>query len=83
MVVTSFIDGDPILELIDATIGLVILGEFFARLSVSRHRLDDLLHPLVLADIAVIVSFMAPISGHGVGFLRALRVVRCFVPIVS
>ena len=54
MVATSLVDGGPILELIDATIGLVILGEFLAcrlgeflaRLAVSRHRLHDLLHPL-------------------------------------
>ena len=45
MVATSLVDGGPILELIDATIGLVI-GEFLARLAVSRHRLHDLLHPL-------------------------------------
>jgi voltage-gated potassium channel len=76
LVATSFVEGGPVLELIDATIGLVILGEFLARLSVSRHRLHDLFHPLGLADIAVIISFTAPISGHGLGFLRALRVLR-------
>ena len=78
LVATSFVEGDPVLELIDATIGLLILGEFLARLSVSRHRLHDLFHPLGLADIAVIISFIAPISGHGLGFLRALRALRLF-----
>jgi voltage-gated potassium channel len=78
LVATSFVEGGPILELIDGTIGLVIFGEFLARLSVSRHRLHDLIHPLGLADIAVIISFMAPISGHGLGFLRALRTLRLF-----
>jgi len=78
MVVTSFVEGGPVLEVVDASIGLVILGEFLARLWVSRHRLHDLLHPLGLADIAVIISFLVPISGHGLGFLRALRVLRLF-----
>ncbi|MGA7261527.1 MAG: ion channel [Stellaceae bacterium] len=78
LVVTSFVDGGPVLELIDAAIGLLIFGEFLARLSVSRQRLHDLLHPLGLADIAVIISFAAPISGHGLGFLRALRALRLF-----
>src|SRR5215472_13571695 len=78
LVATSFIKGGTVLELVDATIGLVIFGEFLARPSVSRHRLHDLLHPLGLADIAVIISFMAPISGHGLGFLRALRTLRLF-----
>ncbi|MBV8335405.1 MAG: potassium channel family protein [Alphaproteobacteria bacterium] len=78
MVVTSFVEGGPVLEVFDAAIGLVILSEFLARLSVSRRRLHDLLHPLGLADIAVIISFLVPISGHGLGFLRALRVLRLF-----
>jgi voltage-gated potassium channel len=78
MVATSFVAGGPALEIIDATIGLLILGEFLARLSISRRRWHDLLHPLGLADIAVIISFLAPISGHGLGFLRALRVLRLF-----
>jgi voltage-gated potassium channel len=78
LVATSFVEGSLYLQLVDAAIGLVILGEFLARLSVSRHRLHDLLHPLGLADIAVIISFIAPISGHGLSFLRALRVLRLF-----
>jgi voltage-gated potassium channel len=35
MVVTSFVEGGPVLEVVDAAIGLVILTEFLARLSVS------------------------------------------------
>jgi voltage-gated potassium channel len=38
----------------------------------------DLLHPLGLADVAVIVSFLAPVSGHGLGLLRALRALCLF-----
>jgi voltage-gated potassium channel len=78
LVVTSFVKGSFFLELIDTGIGLLVLGDFLARLWLSRRRLHDLLHPLGLADIAVIVSFLAPVSGHGVGFLRALRVLRLF-----
>lgn len=78
LVVTSFVQGDRILELIDAAIGLIVLGEFLARLSVSDRPLHDLFHPLGLADIAVIISFLAPLSGHSLGFLRVLRVLRLF-----
>ena len=78
LAVTSFVGGSPFLELIDAAIGLGVLTEFLARLSVSRRPLHDLLHPLGLADVAVIISFLVPISGHGLGFLRALRVLRLF-----
>ena len=75
---TSFVQGGPILELIDAAIGLIVLGEFLARLSVSHRPLHDLFHPLGLADIAVIISFLAPLSGHSLGFFRVLRVLRLF-----
>lgn len=78
LVATSFVKGSAALEVIDAVIGLVILAEFVARLSVSRNRLRDLVHPLGLADLAVIVSFLAPISGQELGFLRVLRALRLF-----
>ncbi len=78
LVVTSFVQGDPVLEVIDAAIGLIVLGEFLARLSVSDRPLHDFFHPLGLADIAVIISFLAPLSGHSLGFLRVLRVLRLF-----
>jgi voltage-gated potassium channel len=77
-VVTSFAQGSALLELIDAAIGLTVLVDFLARLSLSRQRLHDLLQPLSLADIAVIISFLTPVSGHGLGFLRALRALRLF-----
>jgi voltage-gated potassium channel len=76
LAVTSFVEGRPFLQLIDAAIGLLVLIEFLARLSVSRRWLHDLFHPLGLADVAVIISFLAPISGHGLGFLRAVRALR-------
>jgi voltage-gated potassium channel len=78
LAVTSFVEGSPLLELIDATIGLIVLSDFLARLSMSRRRFHDLLHPLGLTDVAVIISFLAPVGGHGLGFLRALRALRLF-----
>src|SRR3954467_9263513 len=78
LVLTSFIEGSRVMELIDAAIGIIILADFIARLLLSRHRFRDLVHPLGLADIAVIISFLAPISGHDLGFLRALRLFRSY-----
>jgi voltage-gated potassium channel len=78
LVLTSFVEGNPVLELFDGVIGLIILAEFVARLSVSRRRLHDLFHPLGLADMAVIISLLAPVSGQELGFLRALRALRLF-----
>ena len=54
----------------------LILADFGARLLISRHRLRDLLHPATWADIAAIVSFLAPLVGEAAGFLRILRTVR-------
>ena len=56
--------------------GVVILADFVARLAISRRALRDLLHPATWADIAAIVSFLAPLVGEGVGFLRILRTLR-------
>ena len=78
LAITSFVEGSPLLELIDAAIGLGVLMEFLARLWVSRRPLHDLFHPLGLADVAVIISFLVPIDGYRFGFLRALRVLRLF-----
>ncbi|MBV8739870.1 MAG: potassium channel family protein [Alphaproteobacteria bacterium] len=79
LVVTSFVKGSPFLVLANAAIGLMVLAEFIARLSISRRPLHDVLQPLGLADVAVIISFLAPIGGgQGLGFLRALRVLRLF-----
>jgi voltage-gated potassium channel len=78
LALTSFVEGGPFFEVADAAIGLLVLAEFIARLTVSRRPLHDVIQPLGLADIAVIVSFLAPVGGHGLGFLRVLRVFRLF-----
>ena len=78
LIITSFAQGNPLLELIDAAIGVIVLVDFLARLLLSHRRLHDLLHPLGLADIAVIISFLVPVGGQGLGFLRALRALRLF-----
>jgi voltage-gated potassium channel len=78
LVVTSFAKGNPFLEVADAAIGVTVLAEFIARLSISRRPLHDVLQPLGLADVAVIISFLAPVGGEGLGFLRVLRLLRLF-----
>jgi voltage-gated potassium channel len=76
IVLTSFTQGNSTLEWTDIFFGVVILLDFLARLAISRNRLRELLHPASLADIAAIVSFLAPIAGEAAGFLRILRTVR-------
>jgi len=76
IVATSFRPRTTVLEWMDAIFGVVILADFSARLLISRQRLRDLLHPATWADIAAIVSFLAPLVGEGAGFLRILRTLR-------
>lgn len=76
IIATSFLPRTELVEWFDTALGLIILADFCARMAISRHRLRDLLHPATWADIAAIVSFLAPILGEGAGFLRILRTVR-------
>lgn len=76
IVVTSFMPRTALIEILDIVFGLTILADFAARIAVSRKRLHDLVHPASWADAAAIVSFLAPVVGEGVGFLRILRTVR-------
>jgi voltage-gated potassium channel len=64
------------MEWIDVGIGSIILADFVARIVISRNRWRDLLHPATLADLAAIASFLGPVAGEGIGFLRILRTVR-------
>jgi voltage-gated potassium channel len=76
IVATSFIPRAPVVEVLDVLFGIVILADFAARLAISRQPFRELLHPATWADIAAIISFLAPIIGEGVGFLRILRTLR-------
>lgn len=76
LVVSSFLPRNDIIGVIDVVIGLLILADFLARFWISRDRLADLMNPANLADIVVIVSLLAPVSGEGLAFLRVVRVLR-------
>lgn len=76
IVVTTFVPGNATLEWLDFIFGVLILVDFLARLAISRNRLRELAHPASWADMAAIVSFLAPVAGEAAGFLRILRTVR-------
>ncbi|HZH11465.1 MAG TPA: ion channel [Microvirga sp.] len=76
IVASSFLPHTTLVQGIDIVIGLLVLADFSARLAISRTRWKDLFHPSTLADVAAIVSFLAPIVGEGIGFLRILRTIR-------
>jgi voltage-gated potassium channel len=76
IVATSFIPRESWVEILDVGFGLFILADFLARLFISERPLRDFLHPITWADIASIVSFLAPLVGEPLGFLRILRTLR-------
>lgn len=76
IVASSFLPRTRVLEWMDLLFGLGVLADFSARFLISRNRWKDFAHPVTLADLAAILSFLAPIVGEGIGFLRILRTVR-------
>lgn len=76
VVATSFVPGVAWVEVVDTALGLLLLAEFAARLFASRTPRRDLLHPWTWVDAVAIASFLAPVAGEALGFLRALRLVR-------
>src|SRR6478752_6932766 len=73
---TSFLPRTNWIEWLDVIFGFGILADFSARLYVSPHPVKEFVHPATWADMAAIVSFLAPIVGEGLGFLRILRTLR-------
>jgi voltage-gated potassium channel len=78
VIVSSFFFENPVVEVLDLVFGIVILADFGARLLASRSPLNELVHPLGLADLIVIVSFLAPLAGENFAFLRVVRSLRLF-----
>lgn len=76
LIVSSFLERAPWLEVADVAIGIPILADFLARLWISRHPGRHFMHPANLADVVVIVSLLAPVTGEGFAFLRVVRVLR-------
>ncbi|AJE46396.1 potassium channel family protein [Celeribacter indicus] len=76
VIITSFLAHALWVEVTDLVLGLVILCDFSARVCVTRRTLRYFLRFSTLADIAALMSFLAPLAGEGLGFLRILRTLR-------
>lgn len=76
LVATSFLNRGWHTETLDTVIGVILLIEVTLRLWSSSHLRRDLVSVWGLADIAVVVSLLAPIWGEGLAFLRVLRIFR-------
>ena len=76
VIATSFSKFGGVVEVIDFVLGILLLVDFGARVMIAPHRLRYLAYPTTLADMVAIASFLAPVSGEGLGFLRILRTLR-------
>ncbi|OOY16818.1 ion channel [Thioclava sp. DLFJ4-1] len=76
VIVTSFFPHTVTIEVIDAVIGVVIVADFLARYAISGEKVRFWTRAATWADIIAIGSFLAPIAGEGLGFLRILRTLR-------
>jgi voltage-gated potassium channel len=76
VIATSFSTHGPVVETINTALGVVLAAEFAARLLIARQRLKFLASPWVIADLVAVLSFLAPLAGEGLGFLRVLRTLR-------
>lgn len=76
VIVTSFFARAAWIEVVDGMVGVVIATDFLARLWIAPRKLTYLVRPVTLADMVAVASFLAPIAGEGLGFLRIMRTLR-------
>lgn len=76
VIVTSFVPHTRLIEVADMALGVVILADFIARVLIERKKGLYFLKFTTWADLVAIVSFLAPIAGEGLGFLRVMRTLR-------
>ena len=76
LVISTFFHGNIWIEILDTVFGLYILADYSARFAIAKHKASFVIAPLNIFDLAVILSFLAPLIGEHLAFLRAARVVR-------
>jgi len=75
IIATSFVQWQGT-KYVDMALGVLLLLDFGARLSIARRPWRMVLSFYGLIDIVVILAMLAPIGGEGLGFLRVARVFR-------
>ncbi|MCB9978016.1 MAG: ion transporter [Rhodospirillales bacterium] len=76
LVAATFIYGNPWVEWIGIVLGLYIALDYAARMWIAPAKVSFVLSPLNIADLVATVSFLLPLLGANLSFLRALRVLR-------
>lgn len=76
VIATSFFPRSLAVEYLDALFGILILADFLVRVWLEPDKRRFLFRISSWADIAAVLSFLAPMAGEGLGFLRILRTMR-------
>ncbi len=76
IIVSSFLPPNEIVEWLDLVFGLAILADLTARFAIANSRLREAANFATWADLAAVMSFLAPVVGEAAAFLRILRTVR-------
>lgn len=76
LICLSFFGHNTVIDVLECLFGVYILLDFSARVYISRARSKFILTPYSLVDILVIISFLVPVVGQHLAFLRALSVFR-------
>lgn len=78
LIATSFLTRGLHTVALDRVVGVIILLDVLARISISERRLRTAFSFYGLADMAAAVSLLATVWGEGLAFLRVLRLFRVF-----
>lgn len=76
IVSSSFFERDSWMLATDLTFGAVMLADFLARLWISESPKRFLLNPLNITDAVATFSFLSPLFGINLSFLRVLRLLH-------
>ena len=76
LVVVTFFYGEPWVKWADVVFGVYLALDYFARMWIAPRKLDFVINPLNLADLVAMSSFLAPLIGGSLVFLRSLRILR-------
>lgn len=75
-VVTTFVHGQAWIIAVDYALGAVLLVDLAARWWIAGATGEFMTRPVVIVDIAVILSLLAPMLVENLAFLRVLRTLR-------
>lgn len=76
VIATSFVERNALIQTVGIVFGVLIIADLAARLLIAERPFRLLIHPVTLADLVAIASFVAPVLGGEFAFLRVLRMLR-------